>query len=299
MGGVALDPRPREGEDRHPGRREEVQDMAKRRSGKKLGFWYLFCVGLLRPALLLLTKRDWRGVENLRPAIQPDGSQEGVVVCPNHISWFDPLVSAHFFYDNGRPPRFLGKESVFRVPVFGWILRNAGQIPVYRETSDAANAVRDAVAAVQRGECVVLYPEGTITRDPGIWPMRGKTGAARVALLSGAPLIPVAMWGPQDVMRPYVSEFRILPRKTMHVIAGNAVDIDDLRGRPLDAELLQEATDRLVDAIVLLLEGLRGETAPAERFDFKAYRAARAAASGDASEQQGTTGSTDEERSHD
>jgi hypothetical protein len=85
----------------------------------------------------------------------------------------------------------------------------------------------------------------------------------------------------------------------MHVIAGDAVDIDDLRGRPLDAELLQEATDRLVDAIVLLLEGLRGETAPAERFDFKAYRAARAAASGDASEQQGTIGSTDEERSHD
>lgn len=273
--------------------------MAKRRSGKKLGFWYLFCVGLLRPLLLLLTKRDWKGVENLRPEILPDGSQEGVVVCPNHISWFDPLVSAHYFYDNGRPPRFLGKESVFRVPVFGWILRNAGQIPVYRETADAANAVRDAIAAIQRGECVVLYPEGTITRDPAIWPMRGKTGAARVALLSGAPLIPVAMWGPQAVMRPYVKEFRILPRKTMQVIAGEAVDIDDLRGRPLDAELLQEATDRLVDAIVLLLEGLRGETAPAERFDFKAFKAAQAAASAEASEQQGSTGSTDEERSQD
>ena len=212
--------------------------MAKRASGKRLGFWYLFCVGLLKPWLLLLTRRDWRGVENLRPEILPDGSQEGVVVCPNHISWFDPLVSAHFFYDNGRPPRFLGKESVFRVPVAGWLLRQAGQIPVYRETADAANAVRDAISAVQRGECVVLYPEGTLTRDPGIWPMRGKTGAARVALLSGAPLIPVALWGPQAVMRPYVTEFRILPRKTMHVVAGPAVDIDDLRGRPLDADVL-------------------------------------------------------------
>jgi 1-acyl-sn-glycerol-3-phosphate acyltransferase len=120
-----------------------------------------------------------------------------------------------------------------------------------------------------------------------------------VALLSGAPLIPVAMWGPQAVMRPYVNEFRILPRKTMQVIAGEAVDIDDLRGRPLDAELLQEATDRLVDAIVLLVEGLRGETAPTERFDFKAYRAEQAAASGEAPEQQGSTGSTDEERSQD
>ena len=261
--------------------------MGKRRSGKKLGFWYLFAVGLLRPPMLALTKRDWSGTENLRAEILPDGTQEGVVVCPNHISWFDPLQSAHFFYDNGRPPRYLGKESVFRVPIAGWILRKAGQIPVYRETADAANAVRDAIAAVQRGECVVVYPEGTITRDPGLWPMQGKTGAARIALISGAPLIPVALWGAQEVIRPYVNEFRILPRKTMHVVAGPAVDIDDLRGRPLDAAVLQEATDRLIAAIVSLVEGLRGETAPAERFDFKAYRAAEEA----------RTAGQDEERS--
>ncbi len=273
--------------------------MSKRASGKRLGFWYLFCVGLLKPGLMLLTKRDWQGVENLRADVRPDGSQEGVVVCPNHISWFDPLVSAHFCYDNGRPPRFLGKESVFRVPVAGWLLRQAGQIPVYRETADAANAVRDAIDAVKRGECVVLYPEGTITRDPGIWPMRGKTGAARVALLSGAPLIPVAMWGPEAVMRPYVKEFRILPRKTMQVVVGPAVDIDDLRGKPLDADVLQEATDRLVDAIVVLLEGLRGETAPQERFDFKAYRAAQAADAGAGQVRSEPSGSNDEERSQD
>jgi len=261
--------------------------MSKRPSGKKLGFWYLFAVGLLRPPMLALTKRDWSGVENLRAEIRPDGTQEGVVVCPNHISWFDPLQSAHFFYDNGRPPRYLGKESVFRVPIAGWILRKAGQIPVYRETADAASAVRDAIAAVQRGECVVIYPEGTITRDPGLWPMQGKTGAARVALLTGAPLIPVALWGAQEVIRPYVNEFRILPRKTMRVVAGPAVDIDDLRGRELDADVLQEATDRLIAAIVSLVEGLRGETAPAERFDFKAYRAAEEA----------RTAGPDEERS--
>src|SRR5690606_26072419 len=134
--------------------------------------------------------------------------------------------------DNGRPPRYLAKEAVFRVPVVGRIIKGAGQIPVYRETVDAARSVRDAVAAVEAGECVVVYPEGTITRDPELWPMTGKTGAARIALTTGAPVIPLGMWGAQDVMPPYRARLRLLPRKTMRVIAGEPVDLDDLRGRP-------------------------------------------------------------------
>ena len=246
--------------------------MRRVRSGKKLGFWYRLAICLLRPGMLLLTRRDWSGAEHLRAQILPDGTQEGIVVCPNHISWFDPLECAHFLYDNGRPPRFLGKESVFRIPVAGRIITGAGQIPVYRETVDAAASVREAIAAVEKGECVVVYPEGTITRDPGMWPMTGKTGAARIALATGAPVIPVAQWGAQDVIGPYKAEFRALPRKTMHVWAGPAVDLDDLRGRPLDTELLQEATARIMAAITAILEEIRGETAPAERFDLKKHR---------------------------
>ena len=207
--------------------------------------------------------------------------QEGVVVCPNHISWFDPLESAHFLYDNGRPPRYLGKEAVFRVPVMGRILHGAGQIPVYRETADAVNSVRAAVAAVRQGECVVVYPEGTISRDPGLWPMTGKTGAARIALATGAPVVPLALWGAQEVMGPYRRELRLLPRKVMRVTAGPPVDLDDLRGREVDAATLQEATARIMAAITVLLEGIRGEAAPAERFDLRAHRAAMAAEAAD------------------
>jgi len=246
--------------------------VSKVRSGKKLGAWYLLAVVLLRPWLLLLTRRDWHGAAQLRAEVRDDGTQEGVVVCPNHISWFDPLESAHFLYDNGRPPRYLGKEAVFRIPVIGRIIRGAGQIPVYRETVDAANAVRDAIAAVERGECVVVYPEGTITRDPDLWPMTGKTGAARIALTTGAPLIPLAQWGAQDVIGPYRKELRLLPRKTMRVRAGEPVDLSDLRGRPLDSATLHEATDRLMAAITALLEGIRGQTAPVQRYDLKAHR---------------------------
>ena len=251
--------------------------MAKVRSGKRLGFWYLVAVVLLRPFMLVATKRDWRGQEHLHAEILPDGSQAGIVVSPNHISWFDPLVSAHVLYDSGRPPRFLGKEAVFRVPVIGRIITGAGQIPVYRESVDVARSVRDAVAAVRRGECVVVYPEGTISRDPALWPMTGRTGAARIALETGAALVPMAQWGAHEVIGPYRKEFRILPRKTMRVRVGPPIDLDDLRGRPINSAILRTATGRLIAAITAELELIRGETAPHERFDLATHRAAEAA----------------------
>ena len=152
------------------------------------------------------------------------------------------------------------------------IITGAGQIPVYRETVDAAASVREAISAVEKGECVVVYPEGTISRDPDLWPMTGKTGAARIALATGAPVIPVAQWGAQDVIGPYKAEFRAFPRKTMHVWAGPAVDLDDLRDRPVDTAVLAEATSRIMAAITAILEEIRGEQAPAERFDLRKHR---------------------------
>jgi 1-acyl-sn-glycerol-3-phosphate acyltransferase len=144
---------------------------------------------------------------------------------------------------------------------------------VYRETEDAANAIRAAIEAVNLGECVVIYPEGTISRDPELWPMTGKTGAARIALMTGAPLIPLAQWGAQEVVRPYAKELRLIPRKVMQVMAGPPVDLDDLRGRPIDAEVLDIATTRLMAAITAQLEILRGAKAPVERYDLKAHQA--------------------------
>ena len=206
-----------------------------------------------------LTKRDWRGTEYL------ETDEGGIVVATNHISWFDPLVVAHVLWQHDRPPRFLAKESVFRVPLVGSVIRSAGQVPVYRETPIAVEALRDAIAAVERGECVVIYPEGTLTRDLALWPMRGKTGAARVALATGCPLIPMAHWGAQEVLAPYGKRLRLLPRKTMQVRIGPPVDLSDLAGRPLDADTLRVATDRVIDAITALLAEIRDEEPPEER----------------------------------
>ncbi len=233
------------------------------RRRQELGFSYRLAVALLWPAMRTLVDWERTGTDQLTQA------EGGIIVAPNHTSWFDPFVVAFTLWQADRPPRFLGKESVFRIPVFGRILAHAGQIPVYRETSEAAAAIRDAVAALDAGECVVIYPEGTITRDPGLWPMSGKTGAVRVALATGRPLYPMAQWGSQDVMRPYRKELRLLPRKTIRVAVGPPVDLSDLAGRTLDAATLAIAAERLMDAVTALVADLRDERPPEVRFDMR------------------------------
>jgi 1-acyl-sn-glycerol-3-phosphate acyltransferase len=235
------------------------------RSGRgQLPRAYRLAVVLVRPLMTALTHRVWRGAEHLP-------TSGGFVVAANHTSHVDPLVLAHFLYDSGHPPYYLTKEALFRVPGVGAMVRGAGQIPVYRNTTHAAEAFSAAVAAVEEGKCVVVYPEATITRDPGLWPMTGKTGAARVALTTGCPLIPVAQWGAHELLGPYEKLPRLFPRTSVHVVAGPPVGLDDLRGRPLDGAVLAEASGRLLDAVTRLLEGLRGERAPQVRFDARAH----------------------------
>jgi 1-acyl-sn-glycerol-3-phosphate acyltransferase len=227
---------------------------------ERRGWAFGFCVALVEPLLRLLTKRRWIDGEKI-PA------QGGCVVASNHVSHIDPLTFAHFVYGHGRVIRFLAKAEVLDVPVLGRLIRATGQIPVYRLTTDASQAFRAAVAAVHEGKCVVVYPEGTITRDPDLWPMVGKTGAARIALSTDAPVIPVAQWGPQQILAPYAARPHLFPRKTMVVKAGDPVDLDDLRGREVTPATLREATARIMAEITRLLEEIRGEQAPVERYD--------------------------------
>jgi 1-acyl-sn-glycerol-3-phosphate acyltransferase len=217
-------------------------------------------VAVLEPLLLLFTKRRWSGGENI-PA------RGGCVVAANHISHLDPLTCAHFVYGYGRVVRFLAKAEIFEVPVVGWIVRSAKQIPVYRLTTDASMSFTAAVEAVEQGYCVVVYPEGTISREPDLWPMTGKTGAARIALSSDVPVVPLAQWGAQHILAPYAKRPRLLPRKTISMRAGTPVPLDDLRKLPMTPEVLREATNRIMDEVTRLLEEIRGEQAPAVRFD--------------------------------
>jgi 1-acyl-sn-glycerol-3-phosphate acyltransferase len=189
------------------------------------------------------------------------------VLAPNHYSEIDPVVMGVAMWKAGRMPRYLAKASLFTIPVVGWLLRRAGQVPVERAGVRGSDPLAAASKIAHDGLAVVVYPEGTLTRDPDLWPMRGKTGAVRIALQEGIPIIPAAHWGTQLVMPRYAKRISVFPRKTIHISFGEPVDLSAFAGRGLDSKTLSEATDVVMQAVTGLLEELRGETAPAIRWD--------------------------------
>ncbi|MGF2948190.1 lysophospholipid acyltransferase family protein [Microbacterium alcoholitolerans] len=224
-------------------------------------FWPLAAVVV--PALSLIAKITAVHDEKLP-------RQGAFVLAPNHYSEFDPLIIALAVFRTGRLPRFMAKESLFRIPVVGWVLKKTGMIPVARAASAAAakQTMEQSDALVKLGRGVIVYPEGTLTRDPDLWPMRGKSGAVRLALSGDIPLIPVAQWGTQNIMGRYQKGLSLWPlRKPVRVLFGDPVDLSDLRGRAAEPGVLNEATDRLMAAITELLEELRGEKAPTARWN--------------------------------
>jgi len=223
---------------------------------RELGPWYAFAAVVLRPWTTLRTRPDVRGLEHVP-------STGGVVLAANHLSTADPVVLADVvLHGLRRPARFLAKSTLFRGGgLVARVLRGAGQIPVHRGTTDASQALGAAVAALDAGECIVLYPEGTVTRDPELWPMVAKTGVARLALLSGAPVVPVGQWGAH---RLRLAGLRRVP---VQVVVGPPVDLTAYRDRALTAEVLRAATDDVMAAVTGLVAGLRGEQPPARPHD--------------------------------
>ena len=235
-------------------------------AGRRVGFWYRLVVVVAKPLLRVFTRRKWHGIDNLPAA-------GGFIVAANHVSELDPFAVGEFLFDHGRPPRFLAKAELFRKAPVKWVLKGAQQIPVSRNSVDASLALEPAVEALQRGECVLIYPEGSATRDPQMWPMKARTGVARLALLSGAPVIPIAQWGPQEFLPYKARRPRLLPRHTFEVAAGPPVDLSAFAGKPLTAELLRAATDTIMWRVTKQLAQLRGETPPDRFFDMRAEAA--------------------------
>lgn len=162
-----------------------------------------------------------------------------VILASNHVSYLDPLVLAYLADQRHRRVRFLAKAELFDKRPLGSILRGAHQIPVKRGTSDAASSLDAAVAALGQGECVTVFPEGTISLD--LEPMVGKSGTARLAQQSGVPVTPVGLWGMHRVM------FKGRKPSWRTGVAETVVVGPPIRIAP--DEDVREATDRIMQAI--------------------------------------------------
>jgi 1-acyl-sn-glycerol-3-phosphate acyltransferase len=235
--------------------------VVRRRKPEKLIRWRVIAA-IAIPLFEFFGRYRMRGLDNIP-------KRGAFVIAPNHVSNFDPLTTAYLVWRGGRVPRFLAKASVFRVPLLGWLLRFTGQIPVER-SGGGPDPLAAAGRLIAEELAVIVYPEGTLTRDPDEWPMRGKSGAVRLAMEHGIPLIPMAHFGVQQIMPRYGGRLRFFPRKNVEILVGPPLDLTPWAGRR-DAKALNEATTALMDEIARLLGELRGESPPAERWDPAAH----------------------------
>lgn len=218
----------------------------RRSAHPKAGFWLRLCLVVLYPLIVLFFRREVRGARIL------EGRGPAIIVI-NHVSHVDPLLLASIMWDAGWRPRFLAKASLFTIPIVGRAIRGTGQVPVHRGSADARTSLREAVAVLREGGRILIYPEGTVTRDPDGWPMEGKTGAARLALaLPEVEVIPVGQWGARDSVDVYGKRIRLRPRRHVVYTVGQPLDLSAFAapdgGLP-SAEASHAATDVIMSAI--------------------------------------------------
>lgn len=219
---------------------------------------YRALVGLVRCFLPLVVTRQWHDLHRVP-------KQGGALVVSNHTSNFDTIMLGDALVAAGRWPRFLGKSEIWKVPVLGWLAVQCRQIPVERHTARAKDSLRHAAAALEQGDCVVIFPEGTITHDPRGWPMVARSGAARLALTTGAPVIPVAQEGCQEVLGGRYLRLRklfSLRRRPIRLAVGEPVELTDLLSEAPSDDDIREASRRITEALTNVYASVRGEPAP-------------------------------------
>lgn len=202
--------------------------------------FYRFARLVIGLILLVWTRKQVVGLENV-PRRGP------VILASNHVSLLDPallpvLVPRRIVY--------MGKIELWKTPIIGPLYGLVGFIPVRRFEADLA-ALRKAEKALRQKQVLGMFPEGTRSRKPGLG--KGQPGTAIIALRSGAPIVPVAVTGTEGVAVPR-SFFRITRAR---VVFGKPFELP--KGRRLNAELVEQCTERIMKEIAMLLpEEYRG-----------------------------------------
>ena len=190
-------------------------------------------------------------LSSLRVGGEPLPPNGPLLIAPNHLSVIDPLIIGLAVVAHGRIPRFLGLGSVLRFPLIGAVLRYFDHIPIDRGSHSRRNALTAVTEALHRGECVVVYPEGRLTRRVDLLPEPGHSGIATLASATAAPIVPVGQWGAQQVWRSGRSTLLGWPprRAASVVLFGPPMTVGSVTGRAQ----LQAATDQVMQRITWLV----------------------------------------------
>lgn len=218
----------------------------------------------LAPVTHLIARRRFVGRHRI-PQTGP------ALIVANHISHVDPIFDVVYIRSSGRIPHVLAKASLWTIPVVRSVLTGTGQIPVERGGGAGQAALANAIDALAAGQVVLIYPEGTVTKEPDGWPMRPRPGVAALALSGDFPVIPMAHWGSNHVYTSYGSgrRFKPLPRKDVHVVTGDPIDLSQWRGKPVDNRAIRDVSYRVMERVRDMVAELRGQRAPTAFFNPK------------------------------
>jgi len=226
---------------------------------------YAVAAGLVGAVLTVVARVQMAGARSRAAVVRrlPDGP---VIVISNHTSYADGLLLAIVCRRLGRSARMLATAGVFKAPLIGSVARRIGFIPVNRGAANASDALGPAAEALAAGELVAIFPEGHLTRDPDRWPEKAKTGAVRLALQTGAPIVPVAMEGAYRVVgrRKLAGSLlkNVILRPKVATAVGEPIDVRALLDGPETPDEVRRVTDVVWSQLIDLVEQLRGEQAP-------------------------------------
>lgn len=234
--------------------------MPALKPGVEITWQIRLLANILRPFVRFLYKIELTGTENLPKS-------GGYVLAANHVTTLDALAVAYMMYFRlHRAPHFLAKEGLFRTPIVGPVLLACGQIPVFRSGRNNTDPMQSAYDVLNAGHIIGIFPEGTLTREPNQWPMRARTGAIRLSLETGVPIIPVGQWGTEAVMETYSSKIRPKPWHKVRIVIGKPISMEPYKDKKMSTDDLVELSDQVMVEITKIVEDIRGEKAPAKRF---------------------------------
>ena len=223
--------------------------MRTRRGEATLEPWYRFAELTLKPPIKLWFNWRFEGLEHVP-------SEGPVLVACNHISYFDPLAHGLFAVRAHRRPRFLTKSELYENFFMRRLLDGANQIKVRRGSGDSA-PLDTAKEALREGECVMIYPEGTVTQNPDFTPMQGKTGVARLSLSTDVPILPVAVWGSHRVWQRDGARSLKFGRP-IWLQAAPPLDFSQFSDDRDDPAVLRKVTEQVMAELAGLVDDLRG-----------------------------------------